>query len=110
MGAHYASAVGIQQTIRNMITLSIDVTLIEKARLKDFTRKNGKQAKFLDLVLIETPNSEYGDFIVKQSISKEEKASGVQLPILGNGKIQGGRTQPAQATHVPDDSGDSAPF
>ena len=66
----------------------------------------------MDLVLIETPNSEYGDFIVKQSISKEEKASGVQLPILGNGKIQGGRTQPAQATAEagPVNGADDVPF
>lgn len=69
-----------------MITLSIDVTLLEKARFKEVTRRNGKKAVFCDLVLMETPNSEHGDFIVKQSVSKEERQARVEMPILGNGK------------------------
>ena len=44
-----------------MITLSIDVTQIDKSRLKEITRKNGQKAKFLELILIETPDGQYGD-------------------------------------------------
>ena len=36
----------------------------------------------MDLVLFETPNSEYGDYMVKQRGKKGEK-----MPILGNAKI-----------------------
>lgn len=69
-----------------MISISLDATLIDKARLKPFKRRNGDEGKSLELVLIPTPNGEYGDFIVKQSVTKAEREAGVQLPILGNGK------------------------
>jgi hypothetical protein len=69
-----------------MLTISLDVTKIDKARLKEVRRKNGETAKFLDLVLIDTPNSEYGDYVVTQQVSKEERENGVKLPILGNAK------------------------
>lgn len=69
-----------------MITVSIDISLLDESRLKSVTRKNGEKAMFCELVLIETPNGKYGDFIVKQGITKEERAEGVKMPILGNGK------------------------
>ena len=64
-----------------MISISIDVKKIEKQRLFD-----GKKGTYLDMVLIPTPNSEYGDYMVVQSVSKEEREQGVKGPILGNGK------------------------
>ena len=67
-----------------MITLSINVLDIDKARLKDVTKKDGTKAKYADLVLIETPNGQYGDFIVTQRMTKEEREAGKKLPILGN--------------------------
>lgn len=70
-----------------MITLSIDVLLLDKARFKEVTLKSGKTAKYCELILIDTPNGKYGDFIVKQGVTKEERSSGVEMPILGNGKI-----------------------
>lgn len=69
-----------------MITLSIDLLLLNKAKLKKLTRKNGAEACFLNLVLIETPTSEFGDYIVKQDSSKEEREAKTQMPILGNAK------------------------
>jgi hypothetical protein len=69
-----------------MITLSIDVTKLEKERFKHITRKNGEKAIFAELVLIETPTGEFGDYMVKQSVTKQEREDGVQLPILGNGR------------------------
>lgn len=75
------------------ITLKIDVTKIDKSRL--FEGKNG--AKYLDCVLIETPNSKYGeDFMVCQSVSKEERASGTRGAILGNAKHTGKAGQTKQ--------------
>jgi len=69
-----------------MITLSIDVTKLDKNRFKHVTRKDGSKAIFCDLVLFESKN-DFGDYIVTQSVSKEERASGVKLPIIGNAKI-----------------------
>ena len=65
-----------------MISLSINVSLINKERLFQ-----GKKGQYLDLVLIETPNSEYGDYMAVESISKEERDAGNKGTILGNGKI-----------------------
>lgn len=65
-----------------MITISIDYVKIDKARLVE---KNG--AKYLSLVLQDSINDKYGnDFIVRQGCSKEERAKGVKMPIIGNGK------------------------
>lgn len=94
-----------------MITLSIDLKLIDQSKCKKITRKNGDPATFCDLVLIETPDSDYGDFMCKQGVSKEERQAGVQMPILGNGKnwqkrnSAPPRAKPAAKTYVePDDS------
>lgn len=78
-----------------MITLSIDVTLLDKARFKEVTRRSGVKAQFCDLILIESPGSEYGDYMVKQSVTKQERANGVSLPILGNGKNFDRQQRPA---------------
>ena len=42
---------------------------------------SGKKGRYMDLVLFETPESEFGDYMVKQRGEKGEK-----MPILGNGK------------------------
>jgi hypothetical protein len=73
-----------------MITVKIDVTKIDKARL--FT---GAKGTYLDLILIETPGGQYGDYMVKQSITKEERLAKVQMPILGNAKNMGGGARPS---------------
>jgi hypothetical protein len=82
-----------------MISISIDVTLLDKSRFKEVIRQNGKKAIFCDLILIETPEGKYGDYMVKQSQSKEDRAARVETPILGNGKIVG--RQQAQASKPP---------
>lgn len=69
-----------------MITLNIDVTLLDKARFKRITKKDGSQAVYCDLVLIENPSGKYGDFMVKQSVTKEERQARKEMPIIGNGK------------------------
>ena len=65
-----------------MISISINVSKIDKDRLFQ-----GKQGQYLDAVLIETPNSEYGDYMVVESVSKEERLAGTKGTIIGNGKI-----------------------
>ncbi len=68
------------------IVAKIDVTKIDKNRI--FV---GKKGKYIDIVLIETPNNEYGDsHMVVQQVTKEERKAGVKGPILGNAKTLGG--------------------
>lgn len=71
------------------ITLSIDCKLIDKSKLKPFTRKDGTEALFLSLTLVETPNSQYGQWMVKQDSTKEERDAKVKSIILGNAKTVG---------------------
>jgi len=59
------------------ISLSVNVDKVDKERFF-----KGKQGRYLDLVLFETPESDYGDYMVKQRGDKGEK-----MPILGNGKF-----------------------
>lgn len=58
------------------ISINVNIDKIDKKRFFD-----GKKGRYLDLVLFETPDSEYGDYMVKQRGDKGEK-----MPILGNGK------------------------
>ena len=102
-----------------LITLSIDVSLLDKARLKKVTKKNGSTGIYCDLVLYETENRQYGDYMVKQAVTKEERMQKVQMPILGNAKEWGGspkeasnatvREQPENQTEGKDGS-DDVPF
>ena len=85
------------------ITFSIDVTLLDKARFKHITRKDGTPAIFCDIILL--PNKEgtdrFGNHgMVKQQTSKEERLEGkVEMPILGNfKKIEARIAAPAPAS------------
>lgn len=72
-----------------MITARIDVTKIDKARLF-----KGAKGTYLDICLIDTPDSKYGDsHMVVQAVSKEERQSGVKGAILGNAKTWGDQPQ-----------------
>ena len=78
-----------------MIALKLDVTLLDKERFFISTKaaKDGHFPKYADLILI--PNrdgtDQYGnEGFISQSVTKEERAAGVKLPILGNYKTIGG--------------------
>jgi hypothetical protein len=58
------------------ISLSVNIDKIDKKRFFE-----GKKGRYLDLILFETPDSDYGDYLVKQRGERNEK-----MPILGNGK------------------------
>jgi len=84
----------------NIQTAKIDVTKIDKSRLY-----KGQKGTYLDVVLIPTPQSEYGDFMIVQQVSKEERDKGIKGEILGNGKVMGeAKSQPEQPqTSAPED-------
>ena len=69
---------------KQMIQLKIDVNKIDKSKLY-----NGKKGTYLDATLfLNDQVDQYGNhgFIV-QSVSKEERESGVKGTVLGNVKI-----------------------
>ena len=68
-----------------LVNLKIDVSKIDKARLF-----KGKKGTYLDAVaFIDIDNKgQYGDNgMITQSVSKEEKESGVKGAILGNNTV-----------------------
>jgi|GEM_PF-3052713 len=68
------------------ISIKLDVKKLDKARF--FAAQSG--ALYVDLTMFLDPDNEgqYGDHgFATQSTSKEERDQGIQMPILGNGKI-----------------------
>lgn len=68
------------------VSLKIDLSKVDMNRI--FNGQNG--AQYLDMTIFIDPNNpgQYGDHgFITQNCSKEEKQQGVQMPILGNGKI-----------------------
>lgn len=91
--------------MNDVINISINVSKISKDKLFE-----GKKGKYLNATLIPTPNSEYGDFMIVESISKEERQSGKQGIILGNGKFAAkGKQKPAKPAGNESDQ-DDIPF
>ena len=65
-----------------MLTGRIDVTKIDKSKLY-----KGEKGTYLDLVFIPTPDNKFGhDYMIAQSLPKEDRESGDRGAILGNGK------------------------
>lgn len=72
--------------VAKTVIVSVDITKIDKE--KCFKGKNG--ALYLDLVLINTPDNQYGNtYMAVQGVSKEDREAGVKGAILGNGKVFG---------------------
>jgi len=112
------------------LSFTIDLNKISEKRIRT-KDKNGNPykdgARYLDLVLIETPNSKHDtDFMISESVTKEERAQKKWGAVLGNGKYFGSaRQQPrtqqdnrsaqpsAGASDVPPEpapEGDDVPF
>lgn len=83
----------------NIITIKLDAAKIDRARLFVGKEKDGHTPKYLDLVLV--PRKEVGKYgathIVKQSVSKEEREKGVEMPIIGDATERGGAPAPRPA-------------
>jgi K+/H+ antiporter YhaU regulatory subunit KhtT len=85
-------------------TAKIDLTKIDKSKLFK-SEKTG--AIYLDLVMIESPNNQYGQsHMIVQSVTKEEREKGIKGAILGNAKElekveQTTTSAPVQADDLP---------
>lgn len=75
-----------------MIRIKIDVTQIQKSRLFP-----GKKGTYLNAVLIETPKSQFDDYMIIEDVSKEDRDKGIKGNILGNGKIVAAKTEDEEA-------------
>lgn len=84
-----------------MITLKINVNQIDKKRLY-----KGEKGTYLNAVLIPTPESEYSDYMVVESVTQDEREAGTRGNILGNAKIL--QTKSKQDNQVTED--DELPF
>jgi hypothetical protein len=112
-----------------MITGKIDVTKIDKTKLfKGKPGKDGKCPMYLDIALIETKRSGFGDWrddnthMIVQSVTMEERAAGKRGAILGNAQDRSSKRtndqQPADPAstdpndHLPsiEGDGDDVPF
>jgi len=69
------------------IAVQVEVSKVDKNRFY----QDQKRGKVLDLILIETPNSKYNDYLVKQSQTKEERERGEKGVIIGSAKILRGK-------------------
>jgi hypothetical protein len=84
------------------ISISIDVTKIEKARIHE-----GKKGKYIDLTtFIDTDQPDQYDNhgFISQSTTKEEREQNVRTAILGNCKVfyqEGGQPQYAHQSAQP---------
>jgi len=106
----------------NIITVKVDVTLIDKKRLFQGRKKNRKDVlpQYLDLVLIPTNPTSYGDqrdeqtHMVCQSVTRQERDAGIKGEILGNACEKVGqrdrRAPPTPQVSSADDSDTSVPF
>lgn len=77
------------------LSIKIDVTKIDKSRLF-----KGEKGTYLDLttfVDLDTKDAFDNNGFISQSVSKDEKAAGIQTPILGNSRVfwSEGLAQPA---------------
>lgn len=103
-----------------IIACKINVSVIDKARLF-----KGQRGTYLDILIMENKGGtdQYGnDYMIVQSVTKEEREKGIKGAILGNGKIIGqskpaSRPEPAapRPTAEPgatplDESDDQIPF
>ena len=81
-----------------ILTAKLNVKLIDKTKLFQ-----GKEALYLDLILIPTPNSQYDDYLIKQSGKKED-----DMPIIGGARIL--KKKEAKEESEPIEADDSLPF
>ena len=87
------------------ISLNIDVTKIDKSKIKEFTRKDGSAGKSYSMVVfVNDETDQFGNNgMIIESVPKDSPTKGV---ILGNCKILGKPTPPPLSDNVPDKPGD----
>lgn len=80
---------------KQIIRCRIDVTKIDKKRLF-----KGEKGIYLDFTIVENKN-QYSDFMIVESVTTEERKSGMKGTILGNAKNAERREQQISAEEIP---------
>ena len=69
--------------IPKALNANINLSMLDKNHIVD-----GKQGKYANLRLVNTPDSQYGyDYMIVQDIPKELRDQGLKGPILGNARV-----------------------
>lgn len=66
------------------INIKINVSKLDKSKLF-----KGKEGFYANITAIETPKGKYGDWMIVEDLSKEERGTDKKNTILGNGKNYG---------------------
>lgn len=76
--------------LKEIFTLSVDLTKIDKSKIKEVTRKDGTKALFIDLTLYVNSEADQYSNIGSVSInqSKEEREAKAPKVYVGNAKRQ----------------------
>jgi len=71
-----------------IISASIDVTKIDKTRIKEVKKKDGTIAKYIDIsIVVNDEQDQYGNICsISEGQTKEERESKAPKNYLGNGK------------------------
>jgi len=98
-----------------IINISIDLTKIDKSKIKEVTLKSGNKAKFLDLtVFIKDEQDQYGNIAsVSLGQTKEERDAAEPKVYIGNGKRTWASTAAPKKEEAKTDEGftnDDLPF
>lgn len=86
-----------------LISVSINVSKVTKSKLYE-----GKQGKYLNITLI-PKKTDFGDYMVVEQTTKEERARGERGQIIGNAKLIEPKSSRPAAAEATDDSS-SVPF
>ena len=75
--------------MKQLINLSIDLAKVDKSAIKEFTRKDGSKAKFLELTLsLNGEKDKYdNDGSVSIAQTKEQREAKTDRVYVGNAKI-----------------------
>jgi len=92
-----------------LITFQIDRKLIDRARMKSVTRRDGSVSEFYEFSLHKLKDRSRNDYLVKQAVTKEERTARVEMPILGNGKAWDFSKPKAAAPATPSPDSDAQP-
>jgi hypothetical protein len=97
-----------------IINLSIDLSLVDKAKIKTVAKKDGSTGKYLNVtVFTKDEADQYGNTAsICISQSKEEREAGAKTVYLGNGKIVGAKGAESKPTtnSTPSNDDDGLPF
>jgi len=99
----------MDSSIPKAINASINLSMIDKSQIVE-----GKNGKYINLRLVNTPDSKYGyDYMLTQDIPKELREQGLKSHILGNGRAydcdggkQASKEERVPAQVAPRESGD----